>query len=153
MTRTLAAGVVVVRQTPDGYRFLLLRAYRNWDFPKGLVEAGEEPLAAAMRETKEETGIDDLQFAWGTDHIDTAPYARNKVARYYLARTAHERVVLGVNEALGRPEHQEYRWVDLGEALELLGPRLRPVAAWAAAKVMRETTIAHAAPPKLQNLE
>ena len=35
----LSAGVVVVRQTDSGWRFLMLRAYRNWDFPKGLVES------------------------------------------------------------------------------------------------------------------
>lgn len=151
MTRTLAAGVVVVRATADGYRFLLLRSYRNWDFPKGLVEPGEEPLAAAVRETAEETGIDDLRFDWGTEPVDTAPYGRNKVARFYLARSEREHVVLGVSPLLGRPEHHEYRWVDLGEALLLLGPRLQRVAAWAAAKLMREATLAE--PPKLQDLE
>jgi 8-oxo-dGTP pyrophosphatase MutT (NUDIX family) len=34
----LSAGVVVVRQTADGWRFLLLRAFSHWDFPKGMVE-------------------------------------------------------------------------------------------------------------------
>lgn len=145
-TRKLAAGIVVVRSTADGMRFLLLRAYRNWDFPKGLVEAGEEPLAAALRETLEETGIDDLRFDWGQDYCETAPYAGNKVARYYVARSERERVVLGVNAALGRPEHHEYRWADLTEALDLLGPRLTPVVAWAAGQVMREATIATTPP-------
>ena len=41
---------------------LLLRAYRNWDLPKGLVEPGEQPFAAACREVEEETGITDLDF-------------------------------------------------------------------------------------------
>jgi len=39
----------VVRTTPQGWRFLLLRAFNHWDFPKGMVETGEEPLAAAIR--------------------------------------------------------------------------------------------------------
>lgn len=30
---------------------------RHWDVPKGLADPGEEPLAAALRETREETGI------------------------------------------------------------------------------------------------
>ena len=30
---------------------------RHWDIPKGLAEAGETPLAAALRETWEETGV------------------------------------------------------------------------------------------------
>jgi 8-oxo-dGTP pyrophosphatase MutT (NUDIX family) len=133
--RRLSAGIVVVRAAPDGERVLLLRAYRNWDFPKGLVERGEEPRAAAIRETAEETGIEDLAFEWGEDFVETEPYAGNKVARFYLARTRTERVVLRVNPALGRPEHHEYRWVTPTEAHALLGPRLRPVLAWAARKL------------------
>ena len=140
--RRLAAGFVVVRETPDGARFLLLRAYRNWDFPKGIVEPGEEPLAAALRETAEETGIDDLELAWGEDYVETEPYAGNKVARFYLGRTRRERLELPVSPELGRPEHHEYRWVTLDEALGLLVPRLASVATWAAAKIMSEGTIA-----------
>ena len=137
MTARLSAGVVVVRETGDGgARLLLLRAYRNWDFPKGEVEPGEDALAAAIRETREETGIVDLEFVWGEEHIDTAPYARGKVARYFIARTRAERLTLPVNRALGRAEHHEYRWVDLTEAFALTGSRLRPVVAWAAGKVM-----------------
>ncbi len=60
----LSAGVVVVRHTDSGWRFLMLRAYRNWDFPKGSVESGEDPLHAARREVTEETLIRDLQFLW-----------------------------------------------------------------------------------------
>lgn len=136
MTSRLSAGIVVARETSDGARLLLLRAYKNWDFPKGGVEAGEEPLAAAIRETREEAGIDDLEFAWGQDYVETEPYARGKIARYYLARTRAERITLPTNPELGRPEHHEYRWVDLTEAFGLTGPRLRPVIAWAASKVM-----------------
>ena len=33
-----AAGVVVFRRTGAGLYFLVLRAYNNWDFPKGLVD-------------------------------------------------------------------------------------------------------------------
>jgi len=138
MGSRLSAGVAVVRSTPDGFRFLLLRAYRNWDFPKGIVEAGEDPLAAAIRETREETEIADLVFDWGHDYFETAPYSGKKVARYYLARTPTERIVLPVNPSLGRPEHHQYRWVDLTEALELAPPRVQPVIAWAAAKLMSE---------------
>jgi 8-oxo-dGTP pyrophosphatase MutT (NUDIX family) len=130
----LSAGVVVVRDTPQGMRLLLLRAYKNWDFPKGLVERGEDPLAAAVRETKEETGIADLSFDWGAEYAETGPYSGRKVARYYLARTRTEAVTLGVDPALGRPEHHEYRWMDVADALQLTPPRVRPVVAWAAKK-------------------
>jgi len=30
---------------------------RHWDVPKGLAEVGETPLEAALRETREETGL------------------------------------------------------------------------------------------------
>jgi bis(5'-nucleosidyl)-tetraphosphatase len=138
----LSAGVAVVRETADGARFLLLRAYRNWDFPKGLVEPGEEPLAAAVREAREEAGLVDLDFAWGRDYVETPPYASNKVARYYVARTRTANIALPVNPALGRAEHHEHRWVDLTEALALTVPRLQKVVAWAAGKVMAGAAIA-----------
>jgi len=128
----LSAGVVVVRQSGSGWLFLMLRAYRNWDFPKGLVEAGEDPLHAARREVTEETLISDLQFAWGECFFETAPYSRNKVARYYLASTTSEAVTLPVRPELGRPEHHECRWVDLEGALALASPRVEPVVKWAA---------------------
>lgn len=137
-----SAGIAVVHETADGARLLLLRAYRNWDFPKGLVEEGEEPLAAAIREAREETGLADLEFAWGTDYVETPPYAGGKIARYYVARTRDPNVRLPVNPALGRPEHHEYRWVDLTEALALTVPRLQRVVAWVAGKVMAAATIA-----------
>ena len=128
----LSAGVVVVRRCPQGWRILLLRAYRNWDFPKGQVEPGEEPLAAARREVREEAGIDDLRFEWGEDFRETEPYAKGKVARYYLAATPAEHLTLPVNPELGHPEHHEYRWVSLPEALALAPPRLAPILRWVA---------------------
>ena len=142
MEQCLSAGVVVVRDSADGTRFLLLRAYRNWDFPKGVVEPGEDPLAAAMREAQEETGLNDLVFEWGTEFVETDPYARNKVARYYLARSRSERVILKVNPELGRPEHHEHRWVDLTEAFTLTVQRIQRVIAWAASRVIRPSQLA-----------
>lgn len=126
-----SAGVVVVRRVDEGWRLLVLRAYRNWDFPKGLVEPGEAPLAAAIRETAGEAAISDLSFRWGEAYTETAPYGRGKVARYYLAETAQQTVTLPVSPELGRPEHDEWRWVDFDEAERLLPPRLQPILAWA----------------------
>lgn len=138
----MSAGIIVVHETRDGARILLLRAYRNWDFPKGLVEPGEGPLAAAVRETKEETGIADLTFEWGHEFVETEPYASNKVARYYLARAASDHVVLGINPALGRPEHHEFRWVDLAQAYALAPQRLQRAISWAASKVLHPIPMA-----------
>ena len=66
----LSAGVIVVRKTSGGWRALLLRVYNYWDCPKGLVEPGEDPLATARREVREETTIDDLEFAIGREKDD-----------------------------------------------------------------------------------
>ena len=57
-----SAGVVVVRPTGAGWRYLLLRAFRNWDFPKGLVEPDEALLAAALRKAREETSLAALEL-------------------------------------------------------------------------------------------
>src|SRR6187455_1851034 len=128
----LSAGVVVVRRASDGWRVLLLRVYNYWDFPKGLVEPGEDPLTTARRETREETALDDLEFAWGESSIDTAPYGRDKkVARYFVARTATESITLPVNPELGKPEHHEWRWCDWQTAEQRVTERLWPVLRWA----------------------
>jgi 8-oxo-dGTP pyrophosphatase MutT (NUDIX family) len=132
---TLSAGVLVVRRGLGEWRFLMLRAYRNWDFPKGIVESGEEPLAAALREVAEETGLTDLELRWGTEYYETAPYGRNKVARYYLGETSSASVSLPVQPQLGRPEHHEWRWLRFAEALQLAPPRLQPILRRAAARL------------------
>jgi 8-oxo-dGTP pyrophosphatase MutT (NUDIX family) len=126
-----AAGAVVFRRTERGVRLLVLRAYRNWDFPKGLIEPGETELDAAKRETAEETGLTDLDFPFGDAHKDTLPYAGGKVARYFLAETGETDIELPVSAELGRPEHHEWRWVSYEEAEELLPPRLGVVLDWA----------------------
>lgn len=133
----LSAGVVVVRRANEAVYFLLLRAYRNWDFPKGLVEAGEDPLDAARREVREEADIAQLAFTWGEQFIETGPYSRNKIARYYIAETASEIVSLPVNPVLGVPEHHEWRWCERDEALERVSPRLVPVMDWAWGQISR----------------
>ena len=129
--RRLSAGVVVVRETADGARILLLRAYKNWDFPKGQIEPGESELDAAKRETAEETGLTDLDFPFGDAYKDTVPYAGGKVARYFIAETGESEIKLPVSPELGRPEHHEWRWVSYYEAEELLPPRLGVVLEWA----------------------
>lgn len=133
--RILSAGVVVVRRSDDRWRALLLRAWNYWDFPKGIVEPGEEPLTTARREVREETGIEELEFSWGVEFIETEPYSRNKVARYYLATSPADMVKLPVSAELGRPEHHEYRWLKFGDAQKLVVPRLVPVLAWAADRI------------------
>ena len=126
-----AAGAVVLRRVAGRWQCLVLRAYRNWDFPKGLVEPGEEPLAAALREVAEETSLRELALPWGEVWHETEPYAGGKVARFYIAESSAGTVVLPVNPQLGRPEHHEFRWLELDAAARLLPPRLQRVLRWA----------------------
>ena len=125
-----SSGAVVFRRTPRGARLLVLRAYNNWDFPKGLVENAEDMLSAARREVKEETGLTAVDYPFGEEYKETIPYANNKIARYYLAETEEHDIELPVSTRLGRPEHHEFRWVSLDEAEDLLPPRLAPVLDW-----------------------
>src|SRR5690348_752437 len=61
-----SAGVVLYRRDGAGVSVLLVRPggpfWRNktegaWQIPKGLIEPGEDPAAAARREAEEELGI------------------------------------------------------------------------------------------------
>ena len=137
----LSAGAAVVRMDADGHEYLLLRAYRNWDFSKGIVEPGEDPFHAAVREVEEETGIADLEFPWGRDFHETPPYGRGKIARYYVALTRARSVALRPNPSSGIYEHHEFRWVRYVKARLLVVPRVQAALDWA------EERIARAPPP------
>ncbi len=127
----LSCGVVLARETDQGWLTLMLRAYHHWDFPKGIREEGEDSMAAARREVDEETGISDLSFDWGERYFETGPYSRGKVARYYIARTRTEAVEMGISPETGAAEHHEWRWVSFDEAYDLGSPRVRQIVQWA----------------------
>lgn len=127
----LSCGIAISRETESGWKTLMLRAFRHWDFPKGLCEEGEDPMQAAIRELREETGIENPDFDWGDRFIETGPYGRGKTARYYLAKTDQENVIMGPSPETGEPEHQEWRWVSFDEAHDLTSPRVREVVRWA----------------------
>jgi 8-oxo-dGTP pyrophosphatase MutT (NUDIX family)/phosphohistidine phosphatase SixA len=110
-----AAGVVAFRR---GRRVLLVHrpGYDDWSFPKGKLEPGEHPAAAAVRETAEETGL----------HVRLGPplpvqrYSRGrrmKTVRYWTAR-----VVGDDDVSLYRPNDEIDRvaWVPVDEAEERL---------------------------------
>ena len=88
-------------------------------------------LEGAEREVEEETTITQLEFKWGMRFRETGPYGPGKVARYYIAETEQEDVDLPINPEIGRPEHDEYRWVTYQDALGLVGARVRSVLDWA----------------------
>jgi 8-oxo-dGTP pyrophosphatase MutT (NUDIX family) len=91
-----SAGGLVYDDRPDG-RWVVLIAHRNaggvlqWTLPKGGLEDGEDLEAAAVREVREETGVDavieaklgvvDYWFVWRPDRI-----RYHKFVHYYLMR-------------------------------------------------------------------
>ncbi len=128
----LSAGMVIVRRERNIWKYLFLRAYRNWDFPKGEVEAGEDALQTAIREAKEEAGITDLKFNWGTIYKETEPYrGGRKIARYYVAETSQSEIKFSINPELGMPEHHEYKWISFDDPKNLAPRRLVPIIEWA----------------------
>jgi len=127
----VSAGVVILRQIDGDWHYLLLRAYQYWDFPKGLVEDGESAFDAALREVEEESTLTGLEFHWGYEFFQTAPYGRfRKIARYYIAESVSGEVDLPISEALGRPEHEEFRWVEFDDAYAMVAPRVKQVLDW-----------------------
>jgi len=139
MAGLLSAGVAVVRRIDGRWHYLLLRSFDYWDFPKGEVEPGEEPLAAACREVSEETTLENLVFGWGHGFIESGPYGpRKKTARYYLAESPGGQVSLPVSEVLGHPEHEEFRWVDAANAAKLLNRRMQGVLTWVVRQVEKQ---------------
>jgi 8-oxo-dGTP pyrophosphatase MutT (NUDIX family) len=139
-TYTLSAGVVIARIQQGQPRYLMLRAFNYWDFAKGVVETGEDPQQAAIREVKEETGLSLTlaDFRWGKGYQETAPYGLGKIARYYLAESREGEPYLPVNPSLGKAEHEELRWVTYQEAQAILPPRLKAILNWADWLVQRE---------------
>ena len=60
MTEEVSCGAVLYKKE-DGLKYLLiLDRNGNYGFPKGHVEAGETFKETALREIKEETGVDAL---------------------------------------------------------------------------------------------
>ena len=135
--KTLSAGVIIIRWLDGVPQYLLLRVFNYWDFPKGMVTSGEDPLKAALREVREETGLEKLSFNWGYEYKETPPYRAGKVARYYLAEYRNGRVYLPVSPELGHPEHDEFRWLAYHEARPLLAERVKPILDWANAKIVQ----------------
>ncbi len=91
-TLETSAGGVVYRVRDGEPVFLLIRdSYHNWGFPKGHLETDEPPDAAALREVREETGLDDVALDGAIDTIDWFFRFRgqlvHKVCHFYLMRS------------------------------------------------------------------
>ncbi len=92
-----SAGGVVFRKNENGQpEILLIRVKTRWSFPKGNIERGEPKDQAALREVKEETGVD----AKILDYLGEVDYWYNigltkihKFVYYYLMEYLYGDVV------------------------------------------------------------
>jgi 8-oxo-dGTP pyrophosphatase MutT (NUDIX family) len=113
-----SAGGVVIRRTPDGVEVALAaRRTRKgdlaWGLPKGLVEPGEKPEEAAVREVQEEAGLQaailsplgeiSYWYVWGDERV------RKRVAFFLMEAT-------GGDVSQHDHEMEEVRWFPLADA-------------------------------------
>jgi 8-oxo-dGTP diphosphatase len=120
-----AAGGLVVRRHDDVLEIALVHRpeHHDWSFPKGKLEEGESFEDAALREVREETGLDCriLRFIGHTEYVDRK--GRPKAVAYWVM--AAEGGSFSPNG-----EVDELRWVSLAEANFLLSyPRDRELVA------------------------
>lgn len=84
-------GAVAVLPLLDDGRVLLERQYRHplgrviLEIPAGKIDAGEDPLACAMRELREETGYSATEWARAGEIHNAAAYS-DEVIHLYFAR-------------------------------------------------------------------
>ena len=115
-----SAGGVVFRVEGGTPLFLLIRdSYRNWGFPKGHIEAGEQPDEAARREVGEETGLASLLLRGAIDTIDWFFRFRgqliHKSCQFYLMESVEETTCPQRNEGI-----TACRWIAFEEAEALI---------------------------------
>ena len=107
------AGGVVFKWNDDSPRYLVVTARTNsahWVLPKGHLELGETPEAAAIREVREETGIlTKIKGPVGTAYFQAM--GEQVRAQFFLMEYLSE---------LGKAEPREKRWCTFDEGLKLL---------------------------------
>lgn len=119
MRLEISAGGIVFQKTKKGIKIaFLLDPFNKWTFPKGHVEKGEKTASAALRETREEMGIEDLKiveklgpidfwFRWKGELI-------HKIVYYFLMK-----VKTGAETRPQKKEGiKEVKWIDIDRALE-----------------------------------
>lgn len=119
-----AAGLILYRQisvgTPIEY-LLLQHSYgkRHWTPPKGHVDPGEDELTTAKRETEEEAGLKPCDYNIIDEFKHTIFYkawGKDKSVDYWLARLKDYNCQIKLSE-----EHQDFKWLQIKEACDLVG--------------------------------
>lgn len=113
----VSAGGVVVRFLDGGPHVLLIRdPYRNWGLPKGHLEGVEDPPEAALREVREETGLEELHLGPTLGTIDWHFRLRgqlvHKFCHFYLMVSPGGDTVPQTEEGI-----TECRWLPVEDAI------------------------------------
>lgn len=120
--KTVSAGIIIFRRTPEGIKYLLLYHGRDyWNFPKGKLEGSERSWQTAFREIREETGLksSELKMVGNFKAFEKFYYHQGnekifRVVILYLAETQQRHVTV-------RGEHEEgYGWFRFNEAKKML---------------------------------
>jgi 8-oxo-dGTP pyrophosphatase MutT (NUDIX family) len=116
---TTAAGGVVMRGTGDDAEVVLTGRTSDgtWVFPKGTPDPGETIEETALREVREETGLDAAIVApiGVTDYWFAVPGERvHKFVHFFLMRP------LGGDLSRHDQEYDDVRWVPVREARRML---------------------------------
>lgn len=113
-----SCGGVIYRKYHGNIEVLLIKSINSghWSFPKGHVEKNETEEQTALREIKEETGVDVLL---DTSFRETVSYSPKKDTQkevvYFLGRAKPSEI---------KPQEEEVsdvKWFDIGHALSVLG--------------------------------
>ena len=124
-------GIIPVYKENGQRRFLLVRHREysilskgvgqggHWAFPKGHAEGAEEGVQAAVRELKEETGIEEVDVVSDVSFSEHYTFARankniSKTVTYFIG------FVHATEVRIQEEEIQDFRWVSYGDALELI---------------------------------
>lgn len=127
-----SAGLIVYIQKNREITYLILK--NKWkpgfSFPKGLIQRGESPLAAAIRETCEETGLTTEDYVLSLNrHFDVAVEVE-KTRRFgdgiKKVRLFFARLVSPKKDIVLSKEHSVYLWLRSSE-LGVLHPQFRNI--------------------------
>jgi predicted NUDIX family NTP pyrophosphohydrolase len=144
MSPPLSAGVLLFRERDGEIEVLLIKPggpfWRNkhagaWMIPKGRVEAGEQPVEAALREFEEETGtrLSSVPF-----ELAKVRQAGGKMVEAFAVEGDLDAGAITSNEfelewppRSGRmerfPECEQARWMSLAQARDLMLPSQLPL--------------------------
>jgi len=121
--REFSAGGVVVRRLRGGWHLAAIRpaGKQVWALPKGLIAQGEAAAETAVREVKEETGVEGrlLEKLGDVRYVYTWKGERVfKVVSFFLLRYTRGRI----DDLPARHRHEvaEARWLPLADAPRLL---------------------------------